>query len=194
MFEDTNDLDVSWIQEHEKLEKITHNYFREPLLSISIYSIYINSQSYIENIQCENLSLELQDKNSIMRKETILKFIQNKKQEKPNYKFWETLVYNVDLEPVHIQNYSKIENILEGSSQFFKKIPIIDDIVLPPSIFIFHSISAIYFLFRAQDNKISQIKPSKSILKKETPNSHKITKKVRISEDTHSYTKKYRDS
>jgi len=119
-----------------------------------------------------------------------LKLIQSKKLFTPDskYKLIDILKYNVELEPENIQSYSKTENIVEKSAGFFKVLPIIDDIVISPSIFIFHGINAIYFIF--QEVKTEKHRHTiKSILKHSkmdeisaSTSSHKSTKKVRIND------------
>jgi len=97
------------------------------------------------------------------------------------------------LNPENIQSYSKDENILESSSKFLEPLSIVSDFIIPPSIFIFHKINSIFFLFK-QLQEIKQL-PTKSILKSSIKNNsnniinpidnnekHKFTKKVRISE------------
>jgi len=190
--DDNNDLDVSWIQEQERLQDIQKNYCREPISNIDLFSIYINHNLYIDKIICEKQVLEPHENNvdSILKKECLLKLIQSKKLFTPDskYKLIDILKYNVELEPENIQSYSKTENIVEKSAGFFKVHPIIDDIVISPSIFIFHGINAIYLIF--QEVKTEKHRHTvKSILKHSkideisaSTSSHKSTKKVRIND------------
>ena len=187
---DNDDLDVSWVHENERLQDIQKNYCREPMPNIDLYFIYINCNLYIDKIICEKQVLEIHNNNidSILKKEVLLKLIQSKKKTTPcsKYKIIDVLTYNVILEPEHIQSYAKTENLVEKSAGFFKVLPIIDDIVISPSIFLFHSINAIYFIFQEiETEKYRNI--VKSILKpiQVEPNIHsnKSTKKVRICVD-----------
>lgn len=175
---DEDDLDISWIIEQEKIDKINQNYFREPIDNINATFIYINNNSYIEKVTSEKLPLLFNpDKNtSVLKKEIILKIIQDKKFI-TKYKLMDVLTYNIDVEPEHIQNIANSENLLELSSKFFKSIALVDDICINPSIFIFHNINSIFFLFKETiDTNFSP----KSILKTGC-SPHKITKKVKIS-------------
>ena len=43
-------LDTSWITEQEKLLNVQSNYCREPMNQITIHSIFINQNHYIDNI------------------------------------------------------------------------------------------------------------------------------------------------
>jgi hypothetical protein len=185
--EEDLELDTSWIEEHERLEKINQNYFREPIDSINVYFIYINVNSYIEKITNEkqNVEWDAERNSSILRKEILLQWVQDKKAER--YKLSDTYIYNVDLEPENIQNYSNNENLIESSHGFYKHLPLIDDILFKPSIFIFHSINAVFMIF--QEIPVEKFQP-KSILKNSSGERHKITKKVRIDEEKRRTTKK----
>jgi len=189
-----DDLDMSWIEEEERLQNIQTNYSREPMESIKTYFIYINKNQYIDKILCEIQELEINSdsKGSQINKETILKIIQTKKISTPfsKYKLVDILLYNIDLEPEHIQDYSKA-NIEDNSNKdLLKKIPIFDEITIAPSIFIFHGINSLYFIFQEVD--IEKVKPSrhslKSILKLDSaPRNLPSTKKVRIRDESIEY-------
>jgi hypothetical protein len=188
---DDLELDTSWIQKEERLEHIQQNYFREPMEFIDVFFIYINSNSYIEKIISEKHPLVLLDDNkTIMKKEYILQLIQSKKIKTNHsvYKLMDVLIYNIDLEPDYIQNYSKNENISENSKGFFQVLKIIDDIIFTPSIFIFHDTNSIFFLFQEKeiDNKLINPKSILKVINDEEnkgdnkSSNLKITKKVRI--------------
>lgn len=185
---DDLELDIDWIIKEEKLEHIQQNYIREPMDFIDIFTIYINSNSYIEKIISEKHPLVLLDdkKNTVLKKEYLLQLIQNKKikTNHSSYKLIDVLVNNIDLEPEFIQNYSKNENNTEFSKNYFNVLKIIDDIVFSPSIFIFHDLNSIFLIFKEKDYDPLQIK-TKSILKDDNDVNNndvnnKTTKKVKI--------------
>lgn len=190
---ETDDLDISWIEEQERIQNIKTNYSREPIESITTYFIYINRNQYIDKILCESQLLEIkEDKTgSFIRQDTVLKIIQSKKKMTAfsKYKLIDILLYNVDLEPEHIQAYS---NDIEINTGTLKHVPIFDEIVISPSIFIFHGINSLYFIFQEVEvEKVHNSRRSlKSILKL-----HKNpagTKKVRIQDDSIEYSTNYR--
>ena len=189
-----DDLDMSWIEEEERLQNIQTNYSREPMESIKTYFIYINKNQYIDKILCEVQELEINSDSagSQINKETILKIIQTKKISTPfsKYKLVDILLYNIDLEPEHIQDYSKANVEDNSNKDLLKKIPIFDEVIIAPSIFIFHGINSLYFIF--QEVEIERVKPSrhslKSILKLDsTPRNLPSTKKVRIRDESIEY-------
>ena len=190
------DLDISWIKENQRLQNIETNYLPELMENIDLFFIYINPNNYIDKVVREKFHLSIDCSNNCSRlsKENLLKIIQtNKKLSKSNtvckYKFLDILTYNIDLEPEHIQNYTKNENIQESSRGFLKVLNIIDDISISPSVFIFHKINSIFFLYQEIETNKNR-HTLKSILKKpllisepESMGSQKATKKVRIDLD-----------
>jgi hypothetical protein len=61
--------------------------------------------------------------------------------EKMHYRLSEILLFNVDLEPSQISS-------LDSSECFIQKISILDDIVIPASVPIFHSTNGLFFIFK----------------------------------------------
>ena len=175
---------MSWIEREEKILQIQQNYLREPMDTIRCYFLYINLNSYIEKITSEQITISYHQngepaentssdtsKIGIIPKEQVLHFIQQKRlcnnnnnnNNNTKYIFKDSWMYLVDLEPENLQNYSKSDNFKEISKHFFQVLPSIEDIRIPPSIFIFHDINALYFLFQEVPPK-ENVKP-KSILK-----------------------------
>lgn len=192
-----SDLDISWIKEQEKLQQINENYFKEPMEIIDMFFIYINTNDYIEKIVYgeQKLVINPNNNNTIIPNEDVINLIESNRYLSNNkYKIQDILLYNVSLQPENIQSYSKNENILDSSSKFLEPLSIINDFIIPPSIFIFHKINSIYFIFK-QLEKITIPLP-KPILKNTINNinninkeplisTHKITKKVRIVDNQH---------
>lgn len=177
--DENEDLDISWIEEQEKLQSVDKNYFREPMDSITITIIYININLYIENIISEKHVLST---NGLLEKERLLQIIQSKKKTTSHsrYKFMDALLYNVDLESEHIQKYANTPTMPNEANPFFKRLPIIDDIVFSPSIFIFHGLNGLYLLFKEEQRLDIQNIKTKSILKPDGDQLKKITKKVKL--------------
>jgi len=183
-----DDLDISWIDKQKKLHDIDANYCREHMESIAIHFIYTNVEKNIEKISSETIDIY----NNIIAKERILQLIQHSKSmHQSRYRLIDMLVYNVDLEPSHIQEFVYGDF---DTNRFFKICSVLEDIVIQPSIFIFHSLNAIYFIF--QEIELIENPIVKPILKiGGEKDSKKTTKKVRIlvSEKPRNKTKYFRE-
>ena len=159
-----SDLDISWIKEQEKLQQINENYFKEPMENIDVFFIYINTNDYIEKINYlqQNL-IVIENDNSIIYNVDVINLIEKHKYLSNNkYKIQDVLLYNISLNPENIQSYSQNEDILKSSSKFLEPLSIVNDFAIPPSIFIFHKINSLFFIFK----QVQGVKPMpKSILK-----------------------------
>ena len=183
---DNDILDETWIHELKRIHKVKHKYCKEYMKSIYIHSIFINNEKQVDKIINSQITLS-QYKHSeninYVPKDTLLQFIKNSTQSNPgksHYKLNDIASFFVTLEPEDIQSYSKSTAGSDHSS-FFKFHPSVDDIIVPSSIFIFHSINSIFLIYQEiiQNTNNHTVK---SILKT-TSNKNKKrtdTKKVRI--------------
>ena len=161
-------LDISWLKEQERLEKVNNNYEKEPMENIELFFIFINQNSFIEKITNERIDLDC--KTGIIRKEDLHSIIEKKQSSK--YLLDDIMLFHVSLEPQNIQTYSKSDDL---SNHFVQVLKTVDkDIHIPPSIFIFHRINSIFFTFKEKP----VVFIPKSIIK--THVTGKSTKKVRI--------------
>jgi hypothetical protein len=185
MNDDMNDLDISWIQSHERFINVHGNYKREPSEYVSIYYVYINLLSEIEKIICEKEMLNLPSEYDyqFISKERVLQLVQQKKMVgSTKYNLENIMVYNVSLESENIQKYVNNDNLFEISQPFIKNLSVIDEIRISPSIFIFHSLNSVFFFFKQHASQ--KPSPIKSILKiGNVIDENKKTKKVRIQEE-----------
>jgi len=194
---DSHVLDISWIDKHERMNNIHKNYQREHMDSIKICYIYVNRDSEIEKVVCENETLGQTDNSDtrIISKERVLQIVQNKKvlNDTLKYSMDSILVYNVSIEPENIQKYINSENI----EPFLKVYPIVDEILVHPSIFIFHEINSIYFVFKQIEAKTIPKSILKTSIIMDSKPTNKKTKRVRIQEElnvkktSHNITKKH---
>ena len=164
-----DELDISWILEQDRLENIDHNCWREPLMQINVATIYINSKKEIETIEREKIDVS---GISILSKEKLIQLTQAKRKYTPMTKYIlkETLWFHVDLEPENIQHFSEKQNT------FLHIYPILEDISLKPSIFIFHKLNTLYFFY--YETPITKLYTN-SIIKQ---SHNKTKKKVEITE------------
>jgi len=197
-------LDTSWMNEVKKELSINTNYNKEPCAQINTYFIFVDGNNNIHKVSSNKENLVIVEGNtSIITKERLLQIIENKKKENPKtkYRLANILLYCNEIEPGEIRNYAKNENIEEISNKALKVLSIFNDVVVPPSIFIFHSINAVYFIFKQLKNKIRAkvnnnpgvvANKIKSILKVKTKHAkskleggeHNLTKKVSFQDES----------
>ena len=195
------DLDMSWVDEYSRLHVIENIMQREPIDSIVIQTIYMNTQSEIEKVDKDEIKIEIgkgkipiekieintQFSNySVVSKEQLQQFIQTKQNNhSKKYTVFDIILYKVDLHPHDIQAYANESYKNIGK---IKTCTLEEDIIIPESLYIFHSLHAIYIFLREH----CKMEHPKSIIKLNMSNSNdnsngnktKHTKKVRILEDT----------
>ena len=173
------DLDTSWIQEQERIHQLSQNCFREPLPYIHTVYLYINENNVLESVRKEKVLFgsgssfgSIFGSSSILTKEELSQLIHTKEKTTPStkYVFKEIGIFQIPLEPEQIPAFSRA-NPTEYS---FFRILGIEDIILQPSIFIFHPYQTIYFIFHEIKSKQREIK---SIL---AGKEKRITKRVKI--------------
>ena len=181
-------IQPSWIQQQERLQNVDSVFTREPMTSISAKFLYINTHDYIEKIICEDIPLESHLNGSLITKERLIQIIQKKKIKTSNtkYKLLDSFLCNFDIPPSSI--YSFYKNSSPSINSYMKNINIIEDLIISPSIFVFHDINTLFFIF--QEHPVEKHEHTiKSILKPVSNSNHreplpknkqKTTKKVRI--------------
>jgi len=180
-----DELDLSWVKEAEQMSKIQNESICEPMDSIMIYSIYVNKHNHIDKVSQQMEPVVYLTSGSVGIPNSILmQRVQANKSLSTGikYRLMDVLLYHVDLEPEDIHAFSVSDDY--DSDRFLKKCAVVNDIKIPNSIFIFHSINALYFIFQQMDNPISGMIRSenqlKSILKTGGSSNKKKTKKVLI--------------
>jgi hypothetical protein len=173
-------LDTSWIETEEKMCNNDETCIREPLSDIALFFIYVNENDEIEKITKEIEDIE--NGRNIITKERILQIVQTKRHidTSKKYRLFDILSFQIGLEPENLKSFAATDLEGELENQFLKSVPIFDEIMCESSIFIFHDINSLYFIFKETPNYANL----KSILK--TGGSlpeRRITKKVRISGD-----------
>jgi len=180
--DDDLDQDFSWVLEQDRLHNPQNNFSREPIGRIQVKYIFINKNKYIDKVLCETAELSL---GNVISNEQLIRMAESKKYKTPTsrYKLKDLLLFNVDLEPEHIQAYAKNDDFIAFSKPFMKVLSIVDKIIIPDSVFIFHDINSLYFIFEEVEVELigGNKKPIiKSILKKDNSGGGSTTKKVRI--------------
>jgi len=163
-FDSIEDLDSTWIQEFENLDKEYRNYYSEELTFIRIHSIYIDNNNDIEKVREERILLKT---NGILQKEELLSIIKhNSFSNEMKYSLLSILKFNINIEPVNLNTFlkSKDKNI---GSMFLQSVKHIDSIKFEKSIAMFHDINELIIIFHKKTNK-SFILNGSSVTKNQT--------------------------
>lgn len=175
---------MSWIDEEERLLEIQDHCDREEMESIKCYFIYVNSNGYIQSITTDNIELTYnREKNiSLIPKNKLLNIIQKQKIDFKNskYIYKDACSFIVNLDPEDIKEFSTSLNLTSYNNKFTKKIPLMDDVIIDPSIFIFHDINSLYFFFEEIEKDPITPKPILKIHSHVKDNKKPTSKKVTI--------------
>ena len=138
------DLDLSWLQEFQNLDNDYKNYYTEELSFIRIHSVYVNKNDEIEKIKEEKILLK---NNGFLLKEELLGIIKhNTFFNNIKYSLLSILKFNINIEPIHLNNFLRNKDKNIGNS-FLQSIKNIDNIKFEKSISMFHDINNILIIF-----------------------------------------------
>ena len=146
---DDEKIDTSWIANFKKEEESYNNYYKEPLASIMLYVLYVNSHKelmYVDTNRC------LLDETGWLKRDRMIALIKQYQTRKTvNYKLHSLLRYNIDLNPDEITAYISNANIsnadADDMNRFLTSEKYLDDIHFNESIAMFQDLNALYFLF-----------------------------------------------
>ena len=168
---DEMDEDEMWLQEQKKILNIKNNYKREPLEYINLHFCYVDAENAIVNLKTEKHTFS--ETQTISEKELFTIIEEKKNDANIHYVFSELSLFIVDLEPENIQT------IEPKKTPFFKTLPFISDIVIPPSIFIFHPLNSLFFLFKKRKSSLKQgVTKSNKRVSFSLPSSKKHTRRI----------------
>ena len=162
-------MDISWILEKERLDKIQKKCEREYFPTIELISIYINLEMEIETIEKETMDI---NEIKVLSNNLLKEWSIQKQKYTPNsiFEFKETLWFHVDIDT------DQIQTIEEQSSIFLKEYSPLEEIKITPSIFIFHSLTTLVFIYYEKNKPLDTL----DIIKKreKNPNKKKCTLRI----------------
>jgi hypothetical protein len=154
------DLDFTWLQEFENIDKDYKNYYLEELQFIKIHSIYVDKDISIEKVKEEKVFLKSP---GILQKEELLGIIKhNSFSNEFKYSLLSILKFNIHVLPENLNTYlrSKNENI---GTLFLQTIKNIDSIRFEKSISLFHDINEIIIIFYQPNSNLHNNTSTKKI-------------------------------
>jgi hypothetical protein len=124
---------------------------REPVDSIDLYFIYIDSNLAIEKIVCENEPVHaIVGKGNGINKDHLLQLIQNKRFiNNKKYKLINFFHFQVPLEQDQIQNFVK-NNVIEFP-EFMKSPSYLTDLIVEDSMPFFHDLNSLFLFFKSSE-------------------------------------------
>lgn len=177
---------MEWI---DKDEKILNDEEHEKICmdKIECFFVFIDMDHNIVKVNkiCVDLEVNAKENYSILRKDDLLKLIQTQKNNFDNSSF----IYKYATSYLFEYDHNDVIDCMQNSDDFeaeMKSIPLMDDIFIGPSIFIFHDINCLYFIFEQEKN----LKPILKIheLKKVVPSKRvtiKLSKKQKMKSRKH---------
>ena len=146
-YEDLNqDLDFSWINDFDTLDKEYKDYYTEDLTVIKIHCIYTNKNNEIERVLEDTLLLKTP---GLLSKEEIISLIKhNMVCNQVKYSLLYILKYNINLDPIYLKTFIKSKDPLAViGANYLQSIKNIDDIKFDKSISMFHDLNDISIIF-----------------------------------------------
>ena len=147
-------INADWIDNETRLYNENEILQQEFMKTIQIVNVYINNSSEI--VKVSKMSHTFKHDNNIILSNDIFKYyLQNRTIESIKYQLFKLLIYNIDLGEKH---YTTIKSV--STINFLNCVSHVKDIVINPSLFIFHELNTIYFIYK------SSIKNSKNVTHK----------------------------
>ena len=183
---DFADLDTTWINEFEALEKDYNSYYNEDLSFIYINYVYVNNQNEIINISKDKYLFKTP---GVLTREELVGLIKhNTIHNSVKYSLLSLLKYNIDFEPINLKTFLRSKDKSIGNN-YLKSISNIDTIVFEKSISLFHDINNLFIIFidKSSSTNLYLVKPrqmTKRVYIHGWTNSQKRTKRNLFKEIT----------
>ena len=141
-----DDIDFSWIQEFENLDKEYKDYYTEDLSFIKIHCIYVIKDNEIDKVLQDKIILKTP---GLLSKEEIVSLIKhNMICNETKYTLLYILNFNINLDPIYLKTFIKSKDPLSViGGNYLKSIKNIDAIKLDKCISMFHDLNDLLIIF-----------------------------------------------
>jgi hypothetical protein len=150
-----DELDTSWLQEFQKIDKNGISYYKpENLLFTKVHYIYVNGNQEITNL-CEDKYL-FKRPNVLLKEDLIGLIKRNSVVNCKKYTLLSILKYNINIEPHNLKNFfssKKADHSKSNGDTFLQSIKNIDDIFFDKSISMFHDLNDLIIIFLDKNTK-----------------------------------------
>ena len=180
-------IDSSWLEEFENLDKEYKDYYTEELVTIKIHCIYINKNNEIERVIEDKIILKTP---GLLSKEEIVSIIKHGSIcNQVKYSLLYILKYNINLEPIYLKTFLRNKALLKDiGSPFLQSVKNIDTIKFDKSISMFHDLNDLFIIFYDKDKDNGKL-TNDSVLTNDTTSNNR-TKKIYINSSSFKKTKR----
>jgi hypothetical protein len=172
------ELNTDWIENFKLEENIYHEFYKEPVVVIKLFFMYVNGNNEIEHVHSDIYSFL---EKGCIKRENILQLIkENQILHSLKYKLISLLRYNIDLAPDEIKDYLRDDNHADNLKRFIRGEQYLNDIYFDDTISMFQDLNALYFLYsedkpaapvsRATTNRLQHSTTKRIILNTKAPN------------------------
>lgn len=150
MDDQLEDIDASWLEEFDNLDKEYKDFYTEELSFIKLHCIYINKNNEIEKISEEKILLK---NPGVLSKEEIIGLIKhNVYCNNIKYSLLSILKFNINIDPIYLKTFLKNKNKDKDKmkllgNNFIQSVKNIDTIKFDKSISMFHDLNDLLILF-----------------------------------------------
>lgn len=154
--EEEEELDTSWVDHFKKEEQNYSEYYKEEVMNITLFFLYVGKNKEVETISNEQFLLE---KNSIISKDQLIQIIKQKQNKELlnkkyiKYKLLSLYKFNIDLETEEINTFISQKADLETAHRFFQTEKYLNDIKYNNTIHLFQDLNSLFFIFQEPDDK-----------------------------------------
>ena len=137
-------MEIDWIRDTERLMSITKSCLREDLPYLPLVFVYIDKNKIVSSISKDTI----ESPEKVLSAERIHSI--SRQHQKDLYLFKETFLFHIAIEPelvpvFHEHNWKTYSRAHSPD----------EDIILPPSIFIFHPYNTLYFIFQEKADDVN---------------------------------------
>jgi len=154
---DSEDLDTEWLDQYKAEESNYSNFYKEPTTSIKLYLLYNKEQEivHVEKSQC------LLENGKLSRERLIALIKHYETREFIKYKLTTLIRYNIDLNPVDVEDY--VNDNTPNDDRFLSAEKYLNDICYEDSIHMLQDLNALFFIYSANHRPVAALNQTKKI-------------------------------